>query len=109
MPSKSLFTASGNFGSLDKFDAKSAEFTCLFLHVLHQGHDRVYVTAEMLLTCHRGYLDAYASLWFAPQSTDLLYFQLGSLDFPHWMSLAPFHAVSPFRFVLFQLIGRVDH
>ena len=67
------------------------------------------VTAEMLLTCHRGYrLDAYASLWFAPQSTDLLYFQLGSLDFP-WMSLVPFHAVLSFRFVLFQLIGRVDH
>ena len=66
------------------------------------------VTAEMLLTCHRGYLDAYASLWFAPQPTDLLYFQLGSLDFP-WMSLVPFHAVLSFRFVLFQLIGRVDH
>ena len=48
------------------------------------------VTAEMLLTCHRGYLDAYASLWFAPQSTDLLYVQLGSLDFPHWMFLVRF-------------------
>ena len=53
-----------------------------------------YVTAEMLLTCHRGYLDAYASLWFAPQSTDLLYVQLGSLDFPRW-------TVSLVRFMLF--------